>query len=195
MVSVFLTQGIKSPVSPDNTLMILCYALVAESPDHEFLSNPMFIIRAPFGSTAIATNNTCPNIDLPILADPGINGWHKNLNGNLFLYKDWDRIGFDGGTHRNLRPADEPRGHLPELRRRAHPPHDHRPLHHPRRLPRRQHLPRHHRLHQRPPLATSHHIPTRYLHKRSFLILFLYRFHIVLIYFSYTSYIGDIRSI
>ena len=100
-------------VTPDNAVMILYYALVAESPDHEFLSNPMFIIRAVkkdnaglwqqisdsmalyIGSTAIATNNTCPNMETPILADPGINGWHKNRNGNFFLYKDWDRIGFD----------------------------------------------------------------------------------------------------
>ena len=35
----------------------------------------------------------------------------------------------------------------------------------------------------------------KYLPKRTFLILFLYRSYIVLIYFSYTSYIGDIRSI
>lgn len=93
--------------------MIFYYVLVAESPDREFLSNPMFIIRAMkkdnsgnwqqirdsmnlyIVSNTLATNNTCPNIDLPILADPGINGWHKNRNGDLFLYKDWDRIGFD----------------------------------------------------------------------------------------------------
>ena len=43
--------------------------------------------------------------------------------------------------------------------------------------------------------SRTHPIPTREVHNSAFLILFLYRSYIVLIYFSYTSYIGDIRSI
>ena len=45
------------------------------------------------------------------------------------------------------------------------------------------------------PLLPTHHIPTRYLPERYIIRHFLYRSYIVLIYFSYTSYIGDIRSI
>ena len=105
-------------VTPDNAMMYLYYAIVAESPTHNHSGNPTFIIRvmrknnanswtqisdtlAYYISSTIngvsqgtsGGEHTCPNMSNVTLATAGQTGWHQQGSGyNAVAYKDWEKV-------------------------------------------------------------------------------------------------------
>lgn len=97
-------------VTPDNAMMYLYYAIVAEAPGHGQVGNPTFIIRAMkknaagqwtqisdtlayyISSTPVGGNSSgeaCANMGFVTMASAGQNGWHTQ--GSIY-YKDWDKV-------------------------------------------------------------------------------------------------------
>ena len=105
-------------VTPNNAMMYLYYAIVAQAPGHNESGNPTFIIRvmrknasgqwaqisdtlAYYISSTIAgttqENNSschpCDHIDNVTLAGAGQSGWHQQGSGySAVAYKDWDKV-------------------------------------------------------------------------------------------------------
>lgn len=95
-------------VTPDNAMLYLYYAIVAEAPGHGQKGNPTFVIRVTKKNAAgqweqisdtlayyiSSTPNTdhstdCPNMGYVTLAGPGQSGWHAQ--GSVY-YKDWEKV-------------------------------------------------------------------------------------------------------
>lgn len=103
-------------VTPDNAMMYLYYAIVAEAPTHYQIGNPTFIIRvmkknaagvwtqfndtlAYYISTATGPSSyaseNCPPMGYVTMAGAGETGWHQHPEGdswNPVYYKDWDKV-------------------------------------------------------------------------------------------------------
>ncbi len=103
-------------VVPDNAMLYLYYAIVAQAPGHNQDGNPTFIIRvmkknaagawtqisdtlAYYISSTIGScsqsGNTCPNMSNVTLAGTGETGWHWHgtpCSYDAVLYKDWDKV-------------------------------------------------------------------------------------------------------
>ena len=105
-------------VTPNNAMMYLYYAIVAESPTHNHSGNPTFIIRvmrknnantwtqisdtlAYYISSTVngvsqgtsGGEHTCPNMSNVALATAGQTGWHQASSGyNGVVYKDWEKV-------------------------------------------------------------------------------------------------------
>ena len=92
-------------VIPDNAIMILYYAIVAENPDHGIAQNPVLTIRvlkqtangnwvlndtlALMISTTSATNGGSVILE----SDYNTNGWHQYGSGSSkVVYKDWSKV-------------------------------------------------------------------------------------------------------
>jgi gliding motility-associated-like protein len=102
-------------VTPNNAMLYLYYAIVAEAPGHNQDGNPTFIIRvmkknnagawtqisdtlAYYISSTIGScsqsGNTCPNMSNVTLAGATESGWHWQgtpCGYSSVLYKDWDK--------------------------------------------------------------------------------------------------------
>lgn len=95
-------------VTPDNAMMYLYYAIVAEAPGHGQKGNPTFIIRimkknsagawqqisdtlAYYISSTPSTDHSddCSNMGYVTMASPGQTGWHSQ--GSIY-YKDWEKV-------------------------------------------------------------------------------------------------------
>ncbi len=99
-------------VTPQNAMLYLYYAIVAEAPGHGQRGNPTLVIRVMKKNSAnqwtqINTNlgyyisstpssdhsDDCPNMGYVTLAAAGQNGWHQYGTGyNAVYYKDWDKV-------------------------------------------------------------------------------------------------------
>ena len=99
-------------VTPQNAMLYLYYAIVAQAPDHGQRGNPTLVIRVMKKNSAnqwtqINTNlgyyisstpssdhsDDCPNMGYVTLAAAGQNGWHQYGTGyNPVYYKDWDKV-------------------------------------------------------------------------------------------------------
>ncbi len=102
-------------VTPDNAVMIVYYAIVAQAPGHGQQGDPTVVIRATkknnagnwqqisdtlayyFSSTPVGNNsNNCPNLEFATLAANGQTGWHTLGAGySTVYYKDWERVVLD----------------------------------------------------------------------------------------------------
>ena len=99
-------------VTPQNAMLYVYYAIVAEAPGHGQRGNPTLVIRVMrqnsagnwaqinsnlgyYVSSTPSTDHSddCSNMDYVTLASAGQNGWHQNGTGyNAVYYKDWDKV-------------------------------------------------------------------------------------------------------
>lgn len=99
-------------VTPQNAMLYLYYAIVAEAPNHGQRGNPTLVIRVMKKNSAnqwTQINNNlgyyisstpssdhsddCPNMGYVTLAAAGQNGWHQYVTGyDPVYYKDWDKV-------------------------------------------------------------------------------------------------------
>ena len=82
-------------VHPQNALLSVYYAIVAQSPSHALAENPSFVIRVArqsiSGMWQQISDTLCYAISSNV-ADSGVDGWHNysTANGNG-LYRDWHK--------------------------------------------------------------------------------------------------------